>query len=296
VLEKIKQVEQKTGKKMGLGFIIPQSLPNKAKLQEDHQEIIEEDHQVSKWGIISPMKHGPLSLDDIVNKASRTKQRLYDSARDKEAIEKDTSEQHKTRIWYDVRQPRITASKCKRCLLKPTTSPTKAIAEVLSYNPFVQTKAMKEGIEWEPKILNRFENETNHQVSKSGFILSESHPFLGASPDGITEENNLVEVKKVVFKDGEVLMDAMCRLGIYKKTGTELVINKSHKYYYQIQQHMFCSKQLFCHFIVSNGIEMHTPLFHLILLFGMKLFQNLSISISNTFSQSLFIQEFLKCT
>lgn len=128
--------------------------------------------------------------------------------------------------WYDVRQPRITASKCKRCLLKPTTSPTKAIAEILSYNPAVQTKAMKEGIDWEAKILKRFEKETGHQVRKSGFLISVSHPFLGASPDGITEENHLVEVKKIVQKDDEILKDAVCRLGIFKKNGTELVINK----------------------------------------------------------------------
>ena len=103
-------------------------------------------------------------------------------------------------MWYDVRQPRITASQCKRCILKTTTSPAKAVEEVLLYGANVQTKAMKEGIEWEPRII-----ETGHQVRKSGFVLSESHPFLGASPDGITEEDKLVEVKKVVSKEGEDL-------------------------------------------------------------------------------------------
>ena len=71
---------------------------------------------------------------------------------------------------------------------------------------------MKEGIEWEPRIIERFMKETGHQVRKSGFLLSESHPFLGASPDGIREEDKLVEVKKVVSKEGEDLAETMCRL------------------------------------------------------------------------------------
>lgn len=257
IFERAKEVEKKTGKKMGLSYIMPHSLPAQATVQET--KLVEEP-QKSKWDIVSPMKHCPLSLDDIAERALRTKQRLFDSATDAKAISEDTCEQHKTRVWYDVRQPRITASKCKRCLLKPTTSPTKAIAEVLSYNPAVQTKAMKEGIEWEPKILKQFEKETGHEVRKSGFLISESHPFLGASPDGITEENHLVEIKKIVLKDDELLKDAVCRLGIFKKHGTELVINKSHQYFYQIQQQLFCSKQTVCHFVVSNGVEIYTDL------------------------------------
>ena len=54
------------------------------------------------------------------------------------------------------------------------------------------------------------------------------------------------------------LDDAMCRKGIYKRVGTELVINKKHQYFYQIQQQLYCSKRTVCHFIVSDGHQMHT--------------------------------------
>ena len=55
---------------------------------------------------------------------------------------------------------------------------------------------MKEGIEMEPKIIERFCKETGIVVKKCGFFISETHPFLGASPDGITDKGFLVEVKK----------------------------------------------------------------------------------------------------
>lgn len=108
------------------------------------------------------------------------------------------------------------------------------------------------GFEWEPRIIERFMKETGHQVRRSGFVLSESHPFLGASPDGITEEDKLVEVKKVVSKEGEDLGETMCRLSIYKRDGDGISINKNHKYFYQVQQQLFCTNLEACHFIVCN--------------------------------------------
>ena len=70
-------------------------------------------------------------MNEIKEKAVRSLERLSESGKRKIEIEKETKEQHKTRLWFDVRRSRITASKSKRCLIKPTTSPTKVICEVL---------------------------------------------------------------------------------------------------------------------------------------------------------------------
>ena len=91
---------------------------------------------------------------DIEQKSQRTKTRVYDSIKDRNDITEATKEQHLTRTWYDVRKPRMTASKCKRSLIRPTTSPTKAISEVLMYNDRITTQAMKNGIEAESKIIS----------------------------------------------------------------------------------------------------------------------------------------------
>ena len=153
MLEKIKAVEEKTGRKIGLHYIIPQQVP------EYSTTVTEEIPQPSKWDIVSPIKTAPLSMLDIAQKSLRSKTRLYDSIQDRNDITEATKEQHLTRTWYDVRKPRITASKCKRCLIKPTTSPTKAISEVLMYNDRAPTKAMKEGIEAESRIISEFEKD-----------------------------------------------------------------------------------------------------------------------------------------
>ena len=53
------------------------------------------------------------------------------------------------------------------------------------------------------------------------------------------EKQILIEVKYVSSKEGESMEVTLCRLGIYKKNGTNIEINNKHKYYHQIQQQLF---------------------------------------------------------
>ena len=258
---KVKEVEEKTGKMMGLSLILPHHLPegtNNSADATEPQDVLENlNPDEYLWKLTSPDKSNPMSLNEISAKAERVKKRLFDSENNCETIESKTRDQHNSMLWYNVRKPRITA---KICLLKENTSPTKAISEILMYKPRVQTCHMKKGIEMEPTIIERFSQETGNTVRKCGFFVSESHPYLGASPDGITEKANLIEVKYVTSKQGESMEVTLCRLGIYKKNGTNIEINNKHKYYHQIQQQLFCSNYIACHFVVSNGIWLHSEL------------------------------------
>ena len=195
-----------------------------------------------------------MSMIEISLKAERVKRRLFESVSERNEIEQETRNQHTSALWYNIRQPQITASQTKRCLLREATSPTKAISDVFQYKPFIQTRLMKEGIEMEPKTIERFSKETGNIVRKCGFFISETHPFLGASPDGLTEKGYLVEVKNVTSKDGESKEDTLCRLAIYKRMNDNIVLNTNHKYFYKLQQQLFCTKCTQSHFIVSNGI------------------------------------------
>ena len=77
--------------------------------------------------------------------------------RDVDRIEKETVGQSANEKWNLHRKIRITASKCNRVgTLQETTSPTKAIAEVLHYKKVPQTRAMKEGLLREDAILSEY--------------------------------------------------------------------------------------------------------------------------------------------
>ena len=97
LLRKEREVEQRTGKKIGLSFIIPHEVPKVVKT-------VDNGHSKNNcWDITSPVKNGPLSMNEIKEKAVRSLERLNESGKRKIEIEKETKEQHKTRLWFDVR-------------------------------------------------------------------------------------------------------------------------------------------------------------------------------------------------
>ena len=107
-------------------------------------------------------------------------------------VEKKTRLQRKDSNWYLCRKGRITTSKCKRVAsLKPTTSLSKTLKELLLCDRVPQTSAMLQGLENEDDIedtfLSKMEMEGKHRFSftKCGFFISKTHGFLGASPDRI---------------------------------------------------------------------------------------------------------------
>ena len=142
--------------------------------------------------IISPPKQQPVSLPEIKDRVERIKKQLFITEEEVESIERGTCEQSNCQLWFDNRAPRITASKCKRALVRKGTSPKKALSEILQYKSQVSTDLMKDGIESEPAIIEKYSKEANMKVQKSGLFISKTHPFLAASPDGLIGDDKLV--------------------------------------------------------------------------------------------------------
>ena len=138
--------------------------------------------------------------------------------------------------------------------LKPTTSPSKALKELLLCDRVPQTSAMLQGLESEDGIvdtlLSKMEMEGKHGFSftKCGFLISKTHGCLGASPDRIIQDPEedspgVAELKFLQVKENEMLADVPLRQHICVKRKedncTSLLLNKNHKYYFQLYQQMF---------------------------------------------------------
>ena len=123
---------------------------------------------------------------------------------------------------------------------------------------------MREGIDNEELLITQYKNKTQKEghagleVSSCGFFVSKTHGFLGASPDGLvtdpSSENpaGLVEAKNIQLNENESLVAALIRKGICTKDGN---INKSHQYYYQIQQQEFVVNRQWCDLVVRGSCE-----------------------------------------
>lgn len=138
----------------------------------------------NKNAIISPIKEHPVSITGSFDRAKRITRNLMVSDQERQNIALATKAQSNCQAWLEHRRVRITASQSKRALIKPSTSPTKAMKEILHYNNQCQSNNMKQGMKDEKKIIWLYENKLDCKVSETGFVISQSYPFLGASPDG----------------------------------------------------------------------------------------------------------------
>ena len=157
---------------------------------------VKKDEEKKSIEIISPIKEQPVSLQTILMRAEKIKKNLMVTENERQKIFTKTKSQSNCQEWFLHRKIRITASKCKRALVRPKTSPTKAMGEILQYNQRFQSNKMRQGLEDERKILQLYEKRVGCKVKESGFVISTTHPFLGASPDGEVD-GGLVEVKRI---------------------------------------------------------------------------------------------------
>ena len=234
--------------------ITQQTIATDPPLPSDNPSIKEQPFHL---GCISPFRNHPPSVDEIKRKAKGIKRKLNLTEDEINFIEKKTKLQSQEFDWFLYRKGRVTASKCKRVAsLKPTTSPSKTMKELLVNNT-PQSTAMLQGLQNEDSIAEAFINKLDSEgkkgvsITKCGFFISKTHGFLGASPDGIiTDEEEstpgVVEFKYIQVKPGETLTDVLLRQHICLKVqhnNTVIIqLNKNHKYYFQLYQQMFVTE------------------------------------------------------
>ena len=234
--------------------ITEQNIATDPPLPSDNPSIKEQPFHL---GCISPFRNHPPSVDEIKQKAQGIKRKLNFTEDEINFIEKKTKLQSQESDWFLYRKGRVTASKCKRVAsLKPTTSPSKTMKELLVNNSH-QSTAMLQELQNEDSIAEAFINKLDSEgkkgvfITKCGFFISKTHGFLGASPDGvITDEEEstpgVVEFKYIQVKPGETLTDVLLRQHICLKVqhnNTVIIqLNKNHKYYFQLYQQMFVTE------------------------------------------------------
>ncbi|KAJ8674378.1 hypothetical protein QAD02_012823 [Eretmocerus hayati] len=112
-------------------------------------------------------------------------------------ISKVTNDQSKSKSWYELRYARIGASivwECAHC----KTFDGSLVQKIFSQSK-IDTSAMKRGRELEPKLLPLIGQELKKRygestIRRTGFRMKQEYPFIGASPDGETD-NAVIELK-----------------------------------------------------------------------------------------------------
>lgn len=105
-------------------------------------------------------------------------------------------------------------------------------------------KDLERGKELEPQAISLYELETGNKVETVGFVTNEEISKVGgASPDGLVNEDGLIEVKAFAdTKHFKAVID-------FKKTGKFEIESQ---YVWQMQMQMLFTDRKWCDFVAYN--------------------------------------------
>lgn len=100
-----------------------------------------------------------------------------------EVVQKKTKDQERITRWV----PTDTRNRCMR----------EVIAEILSGEPYpqVQSASLNWGKELESFARDAYELHSGNLVRPGGFVIHHDYPFIGASPDGLIDDDGGYESK-----------------------------------------------------------------------------------------------------
>ena len=108
----------------------------------------------------------------------------------------ETIHQSTSNLWYTERRKRLTASYFgKICKMRPSTNPANTIKALL-YSTFSGNKYTDYGKDHEHNARKHFSKMIDKDVTECRFFVGkDDYCYLGASPDGLIDDDGLVESK-----------------------------------------------------------------------------------------------------
>ncbi|XP_064485345.1 uncharacterized protein LOC135397666 [Ornithodoros turicata] len=156
-------------------------------------------------------------------------------------------------LWNTSRKLRLTSSVIAKVPKRSTTSPDSFLNSVL-FPRFSGNRATQHGLRCEHRARAAFEARTGKHVTTCGAVVSETHHFLSASPDGLVGDHSILEIKCPLTEN---CMELIRTTNYDVKESEEgryyLAKNGKNGYYFQVQFAMFCTEKSHCYFFVWSA-------------------------------------------
>lgn len=170
-------------------------------------------------------------------------------------IERETVLQSDCSKWMEMRRNLLTASNFGKIINKRSTTSGSIVKSLLYQKDLSCVNSIKHGKINEKIALSQLEQQENIKIIPCGLFIDKNHPFLGATPDGVIDENRIVEIKCPVSGFRTNLEDAVKnrKITFWKYDNGQLFINKKHHWYFQVQGQLNITGRKECLFAVWTG-------------------------------------------
>ena len=208
------------------------------------------------------------SYSQVVDKSEETLRSIAISTEQAKSLELLTRGQSHSKLWYQYRAGRITASKFKNAVHTDVAHPSQSLIKRICYPESFKFKTQSTcwGLEHEKQAIADYcaHNKDSHSCltfTKSGLVINPAYPHLGATPDGIVQcmccGKGVVEVKcpyNCKDKSFEIASDdsTFC---LRSTTDSNFMLRTEHAYYYQVQLQMKVCEADYCDFVVWRPTE-----------------------------------------
>lgn len=153
--------------------------------------------------------------------------------------------EQQSEAWHEARCGRVTGTRFKSLVAKETTDAYKDLitniaCEIITgrAEETYSNAIMEYGLETEPEARKEYETYFGVEVQKIGFIIPDEdhryHDWIGISPDGLTTENGMIEIKCPLMRTHLEYIEA-------NKLPAE--------YRYQVQGQLFVTSLAYCDFM-----------------------------------------------
>ena len=210
-----------------------------------------------------------MNKDELLNHCANIAERITVTEEQAIEVERTTQSQAKSRNWHRFRTGRVTASRLKAVCKTSIESPSENLLKSICYSNQAKfsNNATRWGCSHEKEAFKKYSKEMalchqNFTAVQSGLVINPEYPFMGASPDGITQcsccGSGCLEVKCPYCKRYDAsLSESIDKHSCLEMVDGKLQLRKSHQYYYQVQCQLFLSRKDFCDFVVWTPKDFH---------------------------------------
>ena len=163
-------------------------------------------------------------------------------------IESSTTGQSKNKIWKQERCKRLTASNFGRICKATNRTNFNNLADSLTVMKDIKTSAILHGRKYESIALAKYESECGRGTRQCGIFVSSSHPYIGASPDAVIDDQTLLEIKCPFVVRNQMITTKT--VPFLKEKDGLLILDNNHDYFYQIQGQLFCTNAKKCILVI----------------------------------------------